>query len=190
LQCHCHSYILYDRTADVGGIYEPYITNRQAHRYCLCLWQQVVPNRATKASPSSSQTHRLFCGVNHMKHILADKAPPSIGPYTQAVQAGNFVFLSGQIPLEYETGKLILGDISKQTEQVIHNIKTILIACNSDISRVVKTTCYLLNMADFAAFNEVYARHFTNKPARSCVVVAAIPQGALVEIEVIAEYAP
>ena len=113
-------------------------------------------------------------------------APKAIGPYSQAVKCGGFLFCSGQIPLDPATGGIVPGGIAEQTEQVITNIKAVLAAAGVDITKVVKTTCFLASMDDFAAFNEVYARHFTAKLARSCVAVAGIPKGALVEIEVIA----
>ncbi|MBQ7556737.1 MAG: RidA family protein [Lachnospiraceae bacterium] len=120
-----------------------------------------------------------------MKKISTDKAPAAIGPYSQALEAGNLVFLSGQIPIVPETGSLIEGDISVQAEQSCKNVGEILKAAGLDYESVIKTTCFLSNMADFAAFNEVYARYFTGKPARSCVE-AALPKGALCEIEAIA----
>ena len=120
-----------------------------------------------------------------MKKISTDKAPAAIGPYSQALEAGNLVFLSGQIPIVPETGFLIEGDISVQAEQSCKNVGEILKAAGLDYESVIKTTCFLSNMADFAAFNEVYARYFTGKPARSCVE-AALPKGALCEIEAIA----
>jgi 2-iminobutanoate/2-iminopropanoate deaminase len=122
-----------------------------------------------------------------MERISTNQAPAAIGPYSQAVKTGNMLYLSGQIPLVPETGELIHGGIIEQTEQVLHNIKSVLSAAGSDVSQVVKSTCFLTDMNDFAAFNEVYARHFTGKPARSCIVVLALPRGARVEIEVIAE---
>ena len=125
-----------------------------------------------------------------MRVIHTEEAPSAIGPYSQAVIAKGFVFASGQIPLSVESSALVGGTAAEQTEQVIKNIAAVLTAGGSDLSRVVKTTCFLQNMDDFAAFNEVYARHFTGRPARSCVAAAALPRGALVEIEAIAETAP
>jgi 2-iminobutanoate/2-iminopropanoate deaminase len=122
-----------------------------------------------------------------MKHTSADQAPAAIGPYSHAIEAGGMLYLSGQIPLDPQTGAIIQGGITEQTEQVLRNIKSLLAAASSDISQVVKTTCFLTDMNDFAAFNKVYARYFTGKPARSCVAVSALPRGARVEIEVIAE---
>ena len=122
-----------------------------------------------------------------MKTIISSDAPATIGPYSHAVMTGGAIFTSGQIPILPATGELIKGGIKEQAEQVIKNLKTVLNSAGSDLDHVVKTTCFLTDMADFAAFNEVYAAHFTGKPARSCVAVRALPKGALVEIEAIAE---
>jgi len=122
-----------------------------------------------------------------MKTIISSDAPAAIGPYSHAVMTGGAIFTSGQIPILPATGELIKGGIKEQAEQVIKNLKTVLNSAGSDLDHVVKTTCFLTDMADFAAFNEVYAAHFTGKPARSCVAVRALPKGALVEIEAIAE---
>ena len=121
-----------------------------------------------------------------IKKIATSKAPAAIGPYSQAVLAGNILYLSGQIPIVPETGEIAGGTITAQTEQVIHNIIEVLNAGGSDLSKVIKTTCYLKSMNDFAEFNEIYGKYFVNKPARACVEVSALPKGALVEIEVIA----
>ena len=122
-----------------------------------------------------------------MKIITSNEAPAAIGPYSQAIVSGNLVFASGQIPLVPETGELADGGIKEQAEQVIRNLKAVLAAAGSDLSHVVKTTCFITDMQDFTAFNEVYTEHFTGKPARSCVAVLALPRGALVEIEAVAE---
>jgi 2-iminobutanoate/2-iminopropanoate deaminase len=122
-----------------------------------------------------------------MKIVQTSAAPAAIGPYSQAMVSGNLVFTSGQIPLSPETGTVTGGVIIEQTEQVIKNVKAVLEAAGSSLEKAVKTTCFLADMNDFAAFNEVYAKYFTNKPARSTVAVKALPRGALVEIEVIAE---
>jgi len=122
-----------------------------------------------------------------MKIINSKKAPAAIGPYSQAIIVNGMVYTSGQIPLSPETGELVGSDIKGQTLQAIQNLKAVLTAAGSDITRVVKTTCFLTDMGDFAAFNEVYAEHFTGKPARSCVAVKALPKGASVEIEAVAE---
>ena len=121
-----------------------------------------------------------------MQVISTNSAPAAIGPYSQAIVTNGLLFTSGQIPLSPETGTIVGDDIREQTEQVIHNIDAVLTAANCDFSQVVKTTCFLTNMDDFAAFNEVYSKYFTSKPARSCVAVSALPRGVLVEIEAIA----
>ncbi|MDR2634153.1 MAG: RidA family protein [Treponema sp.] len=122
-----------------------------------------------------------------MKAIQTNKAPAAIGPYSQAFVTGELVFTSGQIPLSTETGQVVGTVISEQTERVIHNLKAVLEAAGSSLSQVVKTTCFLADMQDFAAFNEVYRKYFTGKPARSTVAVRQLPQNVLVEIEAIAE---
>ena len=119
--------------------------------------------------------------------VHTDMAPAAIGPYSQAIVTGNLVFTSGQIPLDPETGVLIGKDIREQTERVCKNLSAVLTAAGSSLEKAVKTVCYLSNMEDFAAFNEVYATFFTGKPARSCVAVKTLPKGALVGVEVIAE---
>lgn len=120
-----------------------------------------------------------------MKYVKTDKAPAAIGPYSQAVAANGFVYVSGQIPIVPSTGELLQGNIEEQTERVIENIKAILEAAGTDIESVVKTTCFLKNMSDFSKFNSVYEKHFVSKPARACVS-AVLPKDAAVEIEVIA----
>lgn len=122
-----------------------------------------------------------------MKKIATDKAPGAIGPYSQAVTSGGLVYTSGQIALDPATGALTGEDITAQTEQVMKNLGAVLAAAGSSYEKAIKTTCFLADMADFAAFNEVYGRYFTGKPARSCVAVKTLPKGALVEVEVIAE---
>ncbi|BCN28781.1 RidA family protein [Anaeromicropila herbilytica] len=119
--------------------------------------------------------------------INTDKAPAAIGPYTQAKEVGGFIFTSGQIPLDPANGEVVGTEIKAQAEQAIKNVGEILKAANSSYEKVIKTTCFLANMEDFAAFNEVYAKYFTEKPARSCVAVKTLPKGVLVEVEVIAE---
>jgi len=123
-----------------------------------------------------------------MRHVIATNAgPKAIGPYSQAIKANGFVFLSGQIPLDPATQQLIAGDIAAQTERVLQNIGGILTAAGSSLAQVVKTTVFLKSMNDFSAMNEVYARHFTaDPPARSTVEVARLPKDVLVEIDVIA----
>ena len=122
-----------------------------------------------------------------MKVISTDKAPAAIGPYSQAMVTGSLVYTSGQIPLDPVTGAVAGEDIVSQTEQVIANLKAVLEAAGTDLTKVVKTTCFLKNMGDFAVFNGVYAKHFTSNPGRSCVEVSALPKGVLVEIEAVAE---
>jgi 2-iminobutanoate/2-iminopropanoate deaminase len=120
--------------------------------------------------------------------VSTERAPSAIGPYSQAIKAGGFVFTAGQIPLDPATGKFVEGDISVQTEQVMRNLAAVLEAAGTSISRVVKTTCFLVNLDDFATFNEVYGRYFGDtKPARSTVQAARLPAGATVEVECIAE---
>lgn len=122
-----------------------------------------------------------------IKKISAEKAPAAIGPYSQAAVFGNIVFTSGQIPINPETGIVEAVGITAQTEQVMNNLGAILEAAGSSYEKAVKTTCFLADMSDFVAFNEVYAKYFTEKPARSCVAVKELPKGVLVEVEVIAE---
>jgi 2-iminobutanoate/2-iminopropanoate deaminase len=122
-----------------------------------------------------------------MKVIQTGKAPAAIGPYSQAICSGGTVFTSGQIPLVPETGAIVEGAIREQTLQVIKNLAAVLEEAGSGLARVIKTTCFLADMNDFAAFNEVYAEHFSGKPARSTVAVKQLPRNALVEIEAVAE---
>ena len=121
------------------------------------------------------------------KVIHTDKAPKAVGPYSQAIQAGNFVFTAGQIGLDPTTGKLVKGGVKEQARQVMENLKAVLAAANTDFSRVVKTTVFLKEMTDFIHFNEVYGEYFlSEQPARSTFQVAALPLGAIIEIEMIA----
>ena len=119
--------------------------------------------------------------------VQTNKAPAAIGPYSQAVVVGNLIFTSGQIPLNPETGVLEGENITMQTHRVCKNLEAVLSAAGGSLKSAVKTVCFLANMADFGAFNEVYAQYFTEKPARSCVAVKDLPKGALVEVEVVAE---
>ncbi|MBE6607132.1 MAG: RidA family protein [Ruminococcaceae bacterium] len=119
--------------------------------------------------------------------IHTDKAPAAIGPYSQAVVIGNVVFTSGQIPLDPVTGEMVGTNITEQTHRVCKNLEAVLKEAGSSLEKVVKTTCFLSTMADFAEFNAVYAQYFTEKPARSCVAVKELPKGSLVEVEVVAE---
>jgi 2-iminobutanoate/2-iminopropanoate deaminase len=121
--------------------------------------------------------------------VATDKAPKAVGPYSQAVRAGEFLFCAGQIPLDPATGQLVAGGIQEQTARVLENIKAVLASQGIGLEHVVKTTVFMTHLADFAAMNEVYAKSFPNNPpARSTVQVAALPKGAQVEIEVIAAY--
>lgn len=122
-----------------------------------------------------------------MKKIHTDKAPAAIGPYSQAIVHGDLVFTSGQIPINPTTGNIEAEGIAAQTEQVMQNHGAVLTAAGASFESAIKTTCFLADMADFAAFNEVYARYFTEKPARSCVAVKTLPKSVLVEVEVVAE---
>lgn len=119
--------------------------------------------------------------------INTAKAPAAIGPYSQGVRSGNFLFTSGQIPLSAETGEVIGTEITEQTRQVLQNLKAVLEAGGSSLNSVLKTTCFLASMADFAAFNKVYSEFFAEKPARSCIAVKELPKGVLVEVEAVAE---
>lgn len=119
--------------------------------------------------------------------VHTENAPAAIGPYSQAVIAGSLVFTSGQIPIDPATGDVHAVGIEAQTEQVCKNLSAVLKAAGASLESAVKTVCFLQNMEDFAAFNGVYAKYFTGKPARSCVAVKALPKGVLVEVEVIAE---
>ena len=121
-----------------------------------------------------------------MKTISTDKAPAAIGPYSQAKIAGNMLFASGQIPIIPETGEIAQGDITVQADQAIRNVGEILKAAGCGYEDVIKTTCFLDDMNDFAAFNAVYEKYFTDKPARSCVAVKTLPKNVLCEVEVIA----
>ena len=121
-----------------------------------------------------------------IKVINTKDAPSAIGAYSQGIEARGFIFLSGQIPIKAESGEVLRGTVAEQTEQVIQNISALLAAEGVGFENVVKTTCFLINMADFDEFNAVYAKYFVNKPARSTVAVAALPRGVSVEIEVIA----
>lgn len=122
-----------------------------------------------------------------MEMIHSDNAPAALGPYSQAMRVGSLVYTSGQIGIDPAVGKITATNVAGQAEQVCKNLAAVLSAAGTDLSHTIKTTCFLADIADFAAFNDVYARHFTGKPARSCVAAKALPAGALCEIEVIAE---
>jgi 2-iminobutanoate/2-iminopropanoate deaminase len=124
---------------------------------------------------------------NDMKTVIATpNAPAAIGPYSQAIVCGGMLYTSGQIPLDPVTGAVVGDNIRTQAEQVMKNLSAVLAAAGTSFANAVKTTCFLADMADFAAFNEVYAAYFTSNPARSCVAVRTLPKGVLVEVEVIA----
>jgi len=122
-----------------------------------------------------------------LNKIHTEKAPAAIGPYSQAVVVNGLVFTSGQIALIPETGEVCSGGISEQAEQVMKNLMAVLEAAGSSAEKAVKTTCFLADMGDFVAFNEVYGKYFSSRPARSCVAVKTLPKNVLVEVEVIAE---
>ena len=119
--------------------------------------------------------------------IATSKAPAAIGPYSQAIVCGDMVFTSGQIGIDPACGEITGKDVREQTEQVMKNLTAVLAAAGSSMELAIKTTCFLADIADFAAFNEVYGKYFIQKPARSCVAAKALPKGALVEVEVIAK---
>lgn len=122
-----------------------------------------------------------------LNKVSTDKAPGAIGPYSQAIVCGDMLFTSGQIPINPQTGNIEASDITAQTEQVMKNLGAVLEAAGTSFENVVKTTCFLAEISDFGAFNEVYAEYFVSKPARSCVAVKDLPKGALCEVELIAK---
>lgn len=122
-----------------------------------------------------------------MEYISTNNAPNAIGPYSQAVKANGLLFTSGQIAINPETNTVEATTIEEQTEQVCKNLKAVVEAAGSDMTKVVKTVCFLADINDFAKFNEVYGRYFVSKPARSCVAVKDLPKGVLCEVELIAE---
>ena len=122
-----------------------------------------------------------------MIKIHTEKAPTAVGPYSQAVISNGMVYTSGQIAIDPAANAIVADTIEGQTEQVMKNLEAILDTAGSSFEKAVKTTCFLADMNDFAAFNEIYGKYFTNLPARSCVAVKTLPKGALVEVEVIAE---
>lgn len=121
-----------------------------------------------------------------MKTIHTDQAPAAVGPYSQAIEANGVLYCSGQIAINSAEGKIVATTIEEQAEQCCHNVEAVLKEAGTDMSHVVKTTCFLAEIADFKAFNEVYAKHFISKPARSCAAVKDLPAGALCEVEVTA----
>ena len=125
--------------------------------------------------------------ITLLKKVYTSNAPEAIGPYSQAIICGNMLFTSGQIPINPATGEVEAEGITDQATQVMKNLSAVLAEAGTSFEKVVKTTCFLSDMADFAAFNAVYAEYFTSKPARSCVAVKTLPKNVLVEVEVIAE---
>ena len=121
-----------------------------------------------------------------LKYVDTKNAPAAIGPYSQGIILNGIAFFSGQIPLSPETGEVVGTTIEEQTEQVMQNVKALLESQGASFTDVVKTTCFLADMGELAAFNEIYAKYFTGKPARSCVAVKALPKGVLCEVETIA----
>ena len=122
-----------------------------------------------------------------LKKVSTDKAPAAIGPYSQAVKTDSLLFTSGQIPINPETGEIYGNNIKEQGDQVCKNLAAVLNEAGTSFEKVIKTTCFLADMADFALFNEVYSQYFVSAPARSCVAVKTLPKNVLVEIELIAE---
>ena len=120
------------------------------------------------------------------EEVFTDQAPAPVGPYAQAKKFGNLVFLSGQIPIDPRTNKLVQGDIEVETTQVLENLKAVLLAAGSSLDHVLKVTIFLTNMQDFATVNTIYGEYFTNKPARACVEVSHLPKGVRVEMDAIA----
>ena len=125
--------------------------------------------------------------MSELKKVSTENAPAAIGPYSQAIVCGEMVFTSGQIPINPKSGNIEAVSIQEQAEQVMKNLGAVLSAAGSGFEKAVKTTCFLADMNDFAAFNEIYGKYFISKPARSCVAVKSLPKSVLVEIEVIAE---
>ena len=121
-----------------------------------------------------------------IEKVATEKAPKAIGPYSQAIRVQNLIYTSGQIALDAKSGEMIGDNIIDQTEQVMKNLKAVLEAADSGLNNIIKTTCFLSDMNDFAKFNEIYSKHITSCPARSCVAVKDLPRSALVEVEAIA----
>lgn len=121
-----------------------------------------------------------------LEKITTPNAPAAIGPYSQAIKVNNMLYTSGQIPLDPASGTIVGTDITEQTEQVMKNLSSVLSAAGTSFDNVIKTTCFLSEIADFAAFNAVYGKYITSAPARSCVAVKDLPKGALVEVEIVA----
>ena len=152
-----------------------YLTRNTLTVYCL--WTKI-------------KIDKILCknmeDINMFKVTSTDKAPAAIGPYSQAIEVNGFLFASGQVPINPEVGDVVAEGIVDQTEQVMKNIGAILEVNGLTYTDVVKTTCFLADMGDFATFNEVYAKYFTGKPARSCVAVKTLPKNVLCEVEILA----
>jgi len=149
----------------------------------------MVINAMIKGESGAGKLRIAYCkrkGEIMLNIIHTNDAPAAIGPYSQAVSYGDILFTSGQIPLDAVSGEIAGEDITAQAEVVMKNIEAILSAAGTGFEKVIKTTCFLADMADFAAFNQVYANYFTGKPARSCVAVKTLPRNVLCEVEVIA----
>ena len=136
---------------------------------------------------TNAECYNFTKGDDVMEYINTEKAPKAIGPYSQAIKVGNLLLTSGQIPLDPVSGEVVGENIKEQTVRICENLKAVLNEAGASFENVVKTTCFLSDMADFAAFNEVYAEYFVSKPARSCVAVKTLPKNVFAEIEVIAE---
>lgn len=134
-----------------------------------------------------TRAHKNHTRISRMKVVSTKKAPAAIGPYSQAMVANGMVFTSGQIALDPETAEIVGTTIEEQTEQVMKNLAEVLKEAGSSFEQAIKTTCFLANMEDFAAFNGIYGQYFVGKPARSCVAVKTLPKNVLVEVEVIGE---
>ncbi len=145
------------------------------------------PKITQKGRREAVEFGSLCLKVKIMEMIYTKNAPDAIGPYSQAMKVGGLVFTSGQIAINPETGNVDATTIEAQTEQICKNLTAVLEAAGTSIEKAVKTTCFLCDMSDFAAFNEIYGKYFTGKPARSCVAVKTLPKNVLVEVEVIAE---
>jgi 2-iminobutanoate/2-iminopropanoate deaminase len=158
------------------------ITRERSDTQEVCMAENTIP----QAELPSEEGGYLGVGI-HREVIATDEAPAAVGPYSQAIRVDNTVFTSGQIPIDPATGKLVEGDITVQTRQVLNNLKAILEAAGAGLEHVVKTTVYLANLDDFPAMNQVYAEFFPESPpARSTLEAARLPLGALLEVDAIA----
>ena len=152
----------------------------------VCLLLLLLPACTGDKMEKSTIKNESKIQTNMKKIISTTEAPAAIGPYSQAIETNGLLFVSGQIPMDPATGELVAGDITVQTERVIQNLGAILKAAGYSLNDVVKTTCYLSSMNDFQSFNEVYARYFTQKPARATVEVSRLPRNVMVEVEAVA----